>query len=1382
MKQVLLSAGDILNTSNGYKVTVGKKLGEGATALVYTAERSDNGETVAVKVSKPGMKAQLEDEWNVLNKVLAFYRRNNKELISPIPYYNESDNKGSLIVMEFLPNSAMQMLLDGEHFSEQQILSIAGDLFEFLEILHSASEIKLSYPDFKADNLRLKKKDQNEYQLRILDLGGLAPVSSPADYKCKIDVLTGGVYLFALFSEYTLQLMGGELNEDVETALKTEMFQEKASWGMLRYFERLLCRVPEFRLTSAEQAAHEARDLLGLWTMSEAELLKQAIEHSSKAKQIVEKDKIGERNDLFAKARMEFDIFVRRKGDEVPQSRELSDGVRDAMDGTSFLNLGKVDLKHGEYEAAIEKFRMGETFESYPSFFRRWRYLAQWIERAQGNVKLADAETISNLFEDKDRKYKEVIEKLKSMSNVAEKEKAVLEAEANIYSAYEAGFNFKRKNDYPSAIKEFEVVEGLLKNFSVDDQASIKKEHRGEENSGDPVRLIADCHTLENELQKFKDFENKFNELKEKFSPDTVPTSDELSEFVANGKYASSLPQHAVDLLARALETADFGYISFAADILYWPVPSKSDKLRSLYGAVRKLSDAYLYVDSNRPDDLLEVVSELAVSFQKETHFAKQFGNLLWTVAEKFSCDELGFWNKLSGKVSALVFPVEVAKRNGKNLSDVLVARAKEVEAKLRMEKADYFAQAETFLYVGKLNQDKLRAHILAFSYFDAKEFFTDNKKRLAIADKFLTMVKKQLSADESLKFNELQAELERQKKRFGLLGEKTAPSVSAQNLQEHRNSLGNVNLGLDTPEREGEFFRLLADCFNYVRGDNEEHNKIVQAIIDDGMAKLKQRGDQGLNSWKAWQKYQTAESGQLKKIETDFQQEQLEIAFKSANSLPPEVLLSKEGADLYIRMLHTERFEKWVSEPQVQSALKNYNRDANVLGELQKFAELGANGKPGIPKAYYQRHGIDTYLNNLGRTELLKQMGFDVRPAPSKSGMQSPKVYDRRLWAAAAFIAVIFIAVVVWQHPFFSWPAIPRPTDTPAIAPSPADTPTATPPPTNPPTATVSPTALPTSTYIVSEAAVTPGLYMKAQTIWELPAFVPCTDSATPTPNPVATPETALCTGVDAPVEKGNYMLYFSLDPSKLNVNESQPKINFEAQLESADDSHSIIPLTPTLGSSQIQLASLVEIQGYVPPWPKEQIWMGSFEPPAAGTFKIKVVVQNDSATFKTLNNGVSVLYLARLDDAYRGIFPAIDPTYQLVNILDLSNFFNFNSKSFSLSYISGLALTPVPTNSMWSDSIVAPKGSLLSAGVLDAGSYKLLYHVANNQNPPKIKLHYGLAAQGAVDLSTPNVNGEWADYDFVLNGDGQVVIDVAPDPTVTNSFFDVILIYKKQ
>ena len=1315
---------DTLKTTEGYRVILGDLLGEGATAKVYNAKLKNKEGDFALKMARSGQAQFIQDEFEIIDRSRQFYREKGKAQPTPNHFGQDASESREFFVMEFLhAKPVLEILEKREAFSEKQVVSLAVELFEFLDFLHRGH--KLTYPDLKFDDIRLEEvvneEDEPSYRLRILDLGGLSSVADISDRRCKQDVLVAASYLFTMLTGYTFQLLGGEVTDDIDKAVKSEAFRASVSWGVRRYFSKLLSRAAEFRIYSARVAADQAKELLSLWDLDEGALFKQTKGFSDQADK--SKDDLESYNGYLTKARRGFDVFVRRFGEANPGSEILLEQAEKYYQGTSYLETGKVDLQHGEYDSAIRKFREGEKLENNPALFRRWRYLADALKTADDLALFSLTEQIAKAFEEEN--YQMVLDKAQGFP--AQVDVDPIKVEAQVHQMYKDGYKHKDIEEYEKAIDTFNEISNLLSSLPVEDQKTIKKV----ENNGDPKALVDECMFLKDHAEVYDRYQELYKELEEKFQMGDFPI-DDTHKFVKLGKHFPDVQKNAENLLKLAFKHGNLDQLDSVAGILFWGLPRKSETLHKQYRTSHDLAELQKAIDSYKYEDILRILKAFEAQYP-ESVLSLTGNSLSQLVDEAHPGAPVEFWKFLKN-----YFVDDEIRQSRIN------ERIRAYQAQLSEDDAVLVEQLESLLRAFQLDKNKLIAFIHSYSSLDTKEFVTNTHKRFEKIEKLLKQAENFMDAKGIKKYRD---ELERNKKAFGMVDEELLKrDVSAQELKARWIEIDRgyyLKLDGTEPVHEREFFAILEDCLDILDKDlSDADRQITQTIMQEGVSRinaLKLRG------WTALKERQHVGQEELDFIKTRFEQGNLDWAWEAMNTLPnhAQIILGNENAaTLYVRMLKTERFRQWhkMQENVILSAHTSLDISRMLMQELNEFDDS-------IPLKYYQLAKITDFLNRQNGQDprvirLKNKLGL-IRPTQLKE----KRTFNWKWITVSVPVIIIFcFSLVLTSGLSFAigrgisaTPArvekaeaeqISTPTGT--VSEEPVDEPTkvsAEPTlaeavvPTPPP-----PTPVPDSDYRVENfpeyikevdpyarlplsplPISLPNSSEEVLGVWDFPDFSICEDD-----------ERFYCAEMDAPVEAGTYALFVYNRPK--DFSSPRPALRFDVFSENSNEKLDI-----ELGMGSVQFSTTSELAN-TGGLPNAWIWVGNYQFASPEKIKIKIGPGIESVAPKYFNRTL----LIRVDENTFSKLPELSG-YKLVSILDETS---LNYKKYDQIPFPEEEEKPA-SEKLWNNNMLFVKeGRFYSAGVLPPGTYRTFFKVLDN-NHAQITLKIGQGRNG--DLHDP-------------------------------------------
>ena len=158
-----LSSGDVV--ANRYRVI--EELGRGGYAIVYRAQDTRTGETIALKTIRPIAPRPDEVRERFRREAELVSKLKHKNTVRVFDYGFETD---FYLAMEFLEGSPLSDLLDGQHgLDVQRSIRITRGV---LSSLAEAHRLGIVHRDLKPENVfLLKRTDEPEEHVKVLDFG-----------------------------------------------------------------------------------------------------------------------------------------------------------------------------------------------------------------------------------------------------------------------------------------------------------------------------------------------------------------------------------------------------------------------------------------------------------------------------------------------------------------------------------------------------------------------------------------------------------------------------------------------------------------------------------------------------------------------------------------------------------------------------------------------------------------------------------------------------------------------------------------------------------------------------------------------------------------------------------------------------------------------------------------------------------------------------------------------------------------------------------------------------------------------------------------------------------------------------------------------------------
>jgi len=124
-----------------------KKIGQGASGVVYTAVESSTGREVAIK--QMNLAAQPKKEL-IINEIIVMKSHKHRNIVNYLDSFIK--NEELWVVMEYLPGGSLTDVVTETCMDEGQIAAVCREVLEALEFLHARSVI---HRDIKSDNILL---------------------------------------------------------------------------------------------------------------------------------------------------------------------------------------------------------------------------------------------------------------------------------------------------------------------------------------------------------------------------------------------------------------------------------------------------------------------------------------------------------------------------------------------------------------------------------------------------------------------------------------------------------------------------------------------------------------------------------------------------------------------------------------------------------------------------------------------------------------------------------------------------------------------------------------------------------------------------------------------------------------------------------------------------------------------------------------------------------------------------------------------------------------------------------------------------------------------------------------------------------------------------
>ncbi|MBI9045912.1 MAG: protein kinase [Anaerolineaceae bacterium] len=508
---MLLPIGEKLILKNGKELILDKEVGSGLTGVVYKGLlQNGTGEkdTVAVKAMKAEYESNLSVEASTLSEFNQLEGKRIKPgeadiLISPKFYGVGEYGETKYLVMEFIQGEFVSdLLLKAEQgcFSEKMGLTIAWQLFYFLDILHTS--MKKTYADFKSENIwwlpneaqlsvNLNEEINENGQIKITDLGTLADLQENAviSGNPNIDLMKSGILMLRIFTGYDLKYSIYGLEERVVPVLE----KLPISWGVKQIFRKLLHRNETLRFQSAAEVWNEFYNLQDFWNTSSDDLFEKADRNLQKASVLLPEDR--DKTLKFARAARVMLGVIKARGMIGPLEKYLAleQQAEKLLAQGDHLSIGKGLLSGSSFLKAREQFELGMQASDDTAGLRRWSYLAMIGENISSGLfreKESEFSRVIELMQSED--YESALRRLENFSPdfVEQQGLKALKADCGLFISLKAAESARDSGDFSLASDEYDKGLNFLKDLPYH-EVIIEEE-------------IGDIHTKSENLRKIK--------------------------------------------------------------------------------------------------------------------------------------------------------------------------------------------------------------------------------------------------------------------------------------------------------------------------------------------------------------------------------------------------------------------------------------------------------------------------------------------------------------------------------------------------------------------------------------------------------------------------------------------------------------------------------------------------------------------------------------------------------------------------------------------------------------------------------------------------------------------------------------------------------------
>jgi len=142
-----------------------KKIGQGASGVVYTADDVNTGERVAIKQMNIARQAEKE---LIINEIIVMRDNRHQNVVNYIDSYLTGDELW--VIMDYLPGGSLYDVVNETCMEESQIAAVCRECLQALEFLHARGII---HRDIKSDNILLGMQGD----VKLTDFGFCAQIT-----------------------------------------------------------------------------------------------------------------------------------------------------------------------------------------------------------------------------------------------------------------------------------------------------------------------------------------------------------------------------------------------------------------------------------------------------------------------------------------------------------------------------------------------------------------------------------------------------------------------------------------------------------------------------------------------------------------------------------------------------------------------------------------------------------------------------------------------------------------------------------------------------------------------------------------------------------------------------------------------------------------------------------------------------------------------------------------------------------------------------------------------------------------------------------------------------------------------------------------------------
>jgi p21-activated kinase 1 len=151
-----------------------KKIGQGASGVVYTGQDSLTGQVVALK--QMNLKQQPKKEF-IINEIMVMRENKHPNIVNYVDSYLKDNDLW--VVMEYLSGGPLTDVVTETIMEEGQIAAVCREVLEALKFLHERNVI---HRDIKSDNILLG----NDGEIKLTDFGFCAQINAASEMASRL--------------------------------------------------------------------------------------------------------------------------------------------------------------------------------------------------------------------------------------------------------------------------------------------------------------------------------------------------------------------------------------------------------------------------------------------------------------------------------------------------------------------------------------------------------------------------------------------------------------------------------------------------------------------------------------------------------------------------------------------------------------------------------------------------------------------------------------------------------------------------------------------------------------------------------------------------------------------------------------------------------------------------------------------------------------------------------------------------------------------------------------------------------------------------------------------------------------------------------------------